>query len=297
MSLDATIHAAIPAARLPSPPWNRLGHGVWGDVFDLGDGSVLKLVRHKGGIGNGHDILFAEVRALDLLRGLTGAVATASLQGFGEIAPEISDLADYCGWLRMTHLPGMTAMRLLSRTDDPTQHARIMRRIGEAAAQFHLKSAGLVPRGSGLAPLSLQRLDEIATIVPDMAGACREVAAVLQAADQHPFLHGDINGGNVLFADPSDPATSGIGLVDLGEAQSGPVEIELRHLHDIGGPAEAMVEGYTGMAGRKPEPHVLAAAHCLNALGTLAISTLGTVPGLDAGAARSAAQAGLSKLR
>jgi hypothetical protein len=296
MSLDATTHAAIPTARLPSPPWTRLGHGVWGDVFDLGDGSVLKLVRHKGGIGSGQDILFAEVRALDLLRGLTGAVATASLQGFGEIGQEMPDLADYCGWLRMTHLPGVTAMRLLSRIENPAQRAQIMRRIGEAAAQFHVKSAGLAPRKSGLAPLSLQRLDEIAAIVPEMASACGEVAAVLQAADQHPFLHGDINGGNVLFADPSAPATSGIGLVDLGEAQSGPVEIELRHLHDFGGPTEAMVEGYTDIAGRKPDAHVLAAAHCLNALGTLAISTLGTVPGLDPGAAWSAAQAALTKL-
>ena len=303
MVTETAIHAGLPNAGLPAPPWQRIGHGVWGDIFDLGDGSVLKLVRHHGGIGSGRDILFGEVRALDLLRGLTRPVTTAALHGFGEIDADAPALEGFCGWIRMGRLPGVTASALLADTRSRDDRITIMRRIGEAAGQFHQQSGSLVPEGAGLPDLTARRLSEITDIVPDMGVNCERVGAVLHWADPHPFLHGDINGGNVLFADPAAPATSALGLIDLGEAQCGVTEIELRHLHDFAGcdarsngMAAALIEGYAATTGHTPRPELLTAAYCLNTLGTLAIARLGTVPGLDESRARQAAMAALAKL-
>jgi len=301
---DTVLYAALARHELPAPPWATLGSGVWGDVFDLGDGTVLKIVRHTGGIGSGKAIFTTEVAALESANGLGGRVAAARLRDAaaidsGSLAPA-SPLQDFCGWIRMSKLPGATASALLSATDDGDRQAAIMWRLGEAAATFHRQMAEHVAeQGPEFAPrpaLSQERLVQIADIVPDMRSACMDVAGILASGPQHPFLHGDINGGNVLLSDPHHIERATAGLVDWGEAQSGPVEIELRHMHEIGGPAEAMREGYEETAGSEIDPTRLAAALCMNALGTLAIATLGTVRGLDPVAARATAEERLKAL-
>lgn len=196
----------------------------------------------------------------------------------------------------MSKLPGKTAMSILAGPIDTPQKAAVMRRLGEVTAMLHDQIRQPPPDQQPMPPVSQNRLLQIADIVPDMRSACMEVAAILAAGPQHPFLHGDINGGNVLFADAQDHAHSNIGLVDWGEAQSGPVEIELRHMKDIGGPAEAMTEGYEAVSNTSLDPTRLAAALCMNALGTLAIATLGTVEGLDPAKARRSALLSLEKL-
>lgn len=284
---DTFIHRTLENTDLPAPPWTTLGMGVWGHVFDLGDGSVLKIVRRKGGIGSGAEIFDGEVAALKATHTLKGNVRTARLVAASAIHPQTEGLEEYCGWIHMSRLPGKTVSCLLSGDVATPAKEAVMRRLGEAAAQLHRQSAALVTDVPGLPALSQQRLQQIADSVPDMRSACADVGAVLAAGPQHPFLHGDINGGNALFSDPDNIATSSVGLVDWGEAQSGPIEIELRHMHDIGGPAEAMIEGYQAQGGAAPDPIRVAAALCLNALGTLAIATLGTVPGLDPETART----------
>lgn len=284
---DRDIHTAVAEAALPPPPWRTLGAGVWGDVFDLGDGTVLKAVRETGGIGAGADILEGEVAALKAVDGLGGHLRAATLlaSSLDRGAPALP--TGYCGWIHMSKLAGETAQTALGRAAAAQPGAALMHRIGQAAALFHQRSGDLTGSRSPFPAVSQQRLNEIADIVPDMKTACAEVGAVLAAGPQHPFLHGDINGGNVLIDAKDGLAASTIGLVDWGEAQTGPIEIELRHMHDMGGPADAMADGYESVAGTKPDPGRLAAALCLNALGTLAIATLGTVRGLDPVRART----------
>jgi Ser/Thr protein kinase RdoA (MazF antagonist) len=206
-----------------------------------------------------------------------------------KFSPSADELGDYCGWLHMSKLPGRTAMSTLAGLSDPAQRTAIMRRLGEATALLHTQTRQLHAGKGPMPPVSQDRLLQIADIVPDMRSACLEVAAILSAGPQHPFLHGDINGGNVLFADEHDHAQSDVGLVDWGEAQSGPVEIELRHMNDFGGPADAMIEGYEAISDTPLDPARLNAALSMNALGTLAIATLGTVEGLDPSNARDVA--------
>lgn len=290
MTLQAYISDALSGLALPSPPWRRIGGGVWGIVFDLGDKTVLKLVKHRGGIGSGAAIHEGETRALSLLGGLGGRVRTAKPVASGTFDPDTEGLADFCGWIRMAYLPGTPVAGLMVQARDSETREELMRRTGEVAAQFHAASKPLAPRDPPLPAVSQQRLLEIADIVGDMRQACGEVAAVLSAGPQHRFLHGDINGGNVLLT----PGAGG--LVDLGEVQSGPIEIELRHARDLGGPADAMLRAYCNEAETDLDPNRLAAAFCLNALGTLAIATLGTVPDLDPAAARGRAREALSAL-
>lgn len=286
---DHAIHAALHEHGLPPPPWTPLGSGVWGDVFDLHDGSVLKLVCHSGGIGSGLQILDGETAALQAAAGLRPPIAAARLIAGAKINPTTDGMGDYCGWIRMSKLAGRTAMNILAGPIDSAKKVAIMRRLGEAAALLHTKTRDL-PAGQGpMPPVSQDRLLQIADIVPDMRSACLEVAAILADGPQHPFLHGDINGGNVLFADEQEFAHSNVGMVDWGEAQSGPVEIELRHMNDIGGPADAMIEGYASVSDTSLDPTRLNAALSMNALGTLAIATLGTVAGLDPSEARRVA--------
>lgn len=286
---DQAIHAALHDHGLPPPPWTPLGSGVWGDVFDLHDGSVLKLVCHSGGIGSGRQILDGETAALQAAANLRQPVAAARFIAAARFNPSADELGDYCGWLHMSKLPGRTAMSILAGPIDLTQKTTIMRRLGEAAALLHTQTRQLHAGKGPMPPVSQDRLLQIADIVPDIRSACLEVATILATGPQHPFLHGDINGGNVLFANEHNHAQSDVGLVDWGEAQSGPVEIELRHMNDIGGPAEAMIEGYEAVSGTSLDPTRLNAALSMNALGTLAIATLGTVEGLDPSKARDVA--------
>ncbi len=272
---------------LPEPPWPLLGRGVWGAVHDLGDGTVLKLVTREGGIGSGAAIFQGERDALALLGGLDGAVRTAQLTASGKLEGAL------CGWLRMTRLAGMTVQALLTQANDERARAAIMFRVGEAAAQFHAAASQFAPPG-GMPATWRQRLAEIEDIVPDMRNACAEAGDVLADAPALAFLHGDINPPNVLL----DGKVAG--LVDLGEAQSGPAALDLRHAFDFAGPAEAMFDGYVAGGGAMPGADTVAAAVAFNALGTLAIARLGTVAGLDPERALSDARtrlAGLGKTR
>ncbi|MEP0068501.1 phosphotransferase [Pyruvatibacter sp.] len=293
---DHAIHAALSKHGLPPPPWTPLGSGVWGDVFDLHDGSVLKLVCHSGGIGSGQQILDGETAALQAAACLQQPIAAARFIAGAKINPSAEDLGDYCGWIRMSKLPGRTAMSILAGPMDFTQKTALMCRLGETVALLHTQTRNLPAGQEPMPTVSQDRLLQIADIVPDMRSACLEVATILAAGPQHPFLHGDINGGNVLFASEHNHAQSDVGLVDWGEAQSGPVEIELRHMTDIGGPAEAMIEGYEAVSNTPLDPTRLNAALSMNALGTLAIATLGTVEVLNPDKARQTALARLATL-
>jgi hypothetical protein len=91
------------------PPTRLLGEGVWGCVYDLGDGTVLKIAREGcAGIGSGGAKIENECVALQLLAAtdaLAGLIPVVC--GRGDIPPT-SPLAagGFTVWLRMTRMPG-----------------------------------------------------------------------------------------------------------------------------------------------------------------------------------------------
>ena len=115
---------------LPPPPWNELGEGLWGIVFDLGDGSVLKLVRKRGGLGSPAALIHREVAAIKALGGgRCGGFDMPELLGHGDIdLPANPFVAPLEGWLRLSKLNG----RRLGDAIPPTPDGR--QRLGETLA-------------------------------------------------------------------------------------------------------------------------------------------------------------------
>ncbi|MBC7103499.1 MAG: phosphotransferase [Parvibaculum sp.] len=104
--LHEAIAGDVPG--LPAGPWVLLGEGLWGSVHDLGDGSVLKLVRRNGGLGTGESKHYRETAALRLLDGLQGSAprlprlldAGRFENAYGFSGPPLA------GWLRLEKLEG-----------------------------------------------------------------------------------------------------------------------------------------------------------------------------------------------
>src|SRR5215475_10738195 len=111
MTADDAACAAWIAEALPAQaaaPWRVLGRGLWGPTVDLGDGTVLKLVRRAAGIGDGLDIAANEARVLAALAGqrFEGfAIPTLVAHGrFGE--RDAAAAAGYGAWLQLTRVRG-----------------------------------------------------------------------------------------------------------------------------------------------------------------------------------------------
>src|SRR5262245_27898021 len=90
-------------------PTRLIGEGVWGRVYDLGDGTVLKIARERcAGIGSGGAKIENECIALQLLAA-AGALAglIPVVRGRGDIPPTLPLAAEgFTVWLRMTRMPG-----------------------------------------------------------------------------------------------------------------------------------------------------------------------------------------------
>lgn len=98
---DAVAGLSMDAVRV-------LGHGLWGPTLDLGDGTLLKLVRRRAGIGDGLDIYGNEAGVLAALGGRSlGHLAVPLLVSHGTFATHTTAAAHgYAAWLRLTRVAG-----------------------------------------------------------------------------------------------------------------------------------------------------------------------------------------------
>jgi hypothetical protein len=134
-------------------PTRLLGEGVWGRVYDLGDGTVLKIAREQcAGIGSGRAKIENECEGLTLLAAagvLAGLVPV--VRGRGDI-PSSSPLAreGFAVWLRMTKVSGRTISA--DDIDELSRHeqSRIGGDLGVVLARVHagLRHALAVARRS-----------------------------------------------------------------------------------------------------------------------------------------------------
>src|SRR5262245_21011906 len=119
-------------------PARLIGEGVWGRVYDLGDGTVLKIAREAcAGIGSGGAKIENECIALQLLAA-AGALAglIPVVRGRGDIPPTSPLAAEgFTVWSHMTRMPG----RIFSPDEigglSSSQQSRIGRDIGVAVAR------------------------------------------------------------------------------------------------------------------------------------------------------------------
>lgn len=155
-TIHETVSGEIPD--LPQGPWPLLGEGLWGTVHDLGDGSVLKLVRRNGGLGSGESKHYREVTALRLLGAIDGLRLPRLLDAgrfanaYGFSGPPLA------GWLRLEKLDGMPVDENGLYALRGEERERLGEEIGAAIAAFHADTAALAAAAEKLGSPALRSI-------------------------------------------------------------------------------------------------------------------------------------------
>ncbi len=270
-SIDDITHAALSAqgVTLPPPPWKELGAGLWGVVFDLGDGSVLKLVRKRGGLGSAAALIQREVAALEAFGGQRcGGFEIPNLAGHGDINlpanPFVSPLE---GWMRLTKLEGRRLGDAIPTTPDGRQ--RLGETLGAALADFHRAATPIAIAAGFRASDPIRRaIGQLREALPKpgdkaLCDAVKNRWASL-STDPPVFLHGDVNFSNILVTEGGT-----FSLLDFAESGTGPRHAEFRHFEDRPEVRDAIFMGYQAVSGDPIDLEVYYLAATVNALATL----------------------------
>jgi len=196
-----------------------LGSGLWGDVIDLGDGSVLKLARQScAGIGDGRVKI---AREYEILREIESAGRSEELLvpkalGWGDIPANTKAASSGCSlWLRITRIPGSPyKVAQLARLEN-TELDRIGAEIGLALARLHIGFRQIIK----LPPESIFESvyhaavndEEVLVLIEKVEKALSRTSSQILLAP----IHGDFNISNLLFEQGRLT-----GIVDFAEARS-----------------------------------------------------------------------------
>jgi len=271
MTVDAAACAAWIAEALPgraAEPWRVLGRGLWGPTLDLGDGTVLKLVRRAAGIGDGLDIAANEARLLTALAGQRfDGFAIPALVAHGRFGEgSAAATAGYGAWLRLTRVPGMPfdAGRLDALPADRQQ--AFAADLGRTVAR--LQQGGAVLAGRSTPPLDerwralLLGLRHASPNDQDLCDRLRAAIDALPATGRSAFVHGDAHLSNLLVDDGGHIC----GVVDFAEGGRGFPEIDLAYLHWLPEIAAAARAAYEAAAARRIDARAYRLAGALYAL-------------------------------
>ena len=236
---------------LPRAGADLLGHGLWGPTVDLRDGTVLKLVRRRAGIGDGLDIQGNEVRVLEALGGRRlGSLEIPRLVSHGSFAADTAAAADgYAAWLHLTRVAGRLCgeerlARLSARDRD-----RFAGGLGETIATLQAEGGRACGNSATLDDRVSALLAGLAAASPADADLCAALAESLTAipeGSRSGFVHGDAHLSNVLVGE------DGLirGIIDFAEAGRGFPEIDLVYLHWLPQIASGALRSYEASAGR-----------------------------------------------
>lgn len=269
--LHEAIAGDVPG--LPAGPWTLLGEGLWGSVHDLGDGSVLKLVRRNGGLGTGESKHYRETAALRLLDGLQGSAprlprlldAGRFENAYGFSGPPLA------GWLRLEKLEGKAVDEGRLYALKAEERERLGEEIGSALAHFHERAAARMDEAEKLGSPGLRSIAEAMTRISDPDLRARlELLKDMWSMEEAPrvLLHGDLNLSNVLSARGLPVA-----LVDFAEAGTGFPEEDFRHFDNPGPMRDAIFRSYAAVSGRAIDMHRFRMAVAVNAACSLAIGS------------------------
>lgn len=269
-SIEDLTHATLDSqgVTLPPPPWHQIGEGLWGIVYDLGDGSVLKLVRKRGGLGAPGPLIQREVTALKALGNRRcGGFDIPELLGHGDIdLPANPFVAPLEGWLRLSKLEGKRLGEAIPPTPDGRQ--RLGETLGAALADFHHDAKAIsetedLPPNDPILRAVGQLRDALAK--PDDKALCDSLKERWMSLSTSPvFLHGDVNLSNILVSDDGR-----FGLLDFAECGMGPPHAEFRHFEERPEIRDAIFMGYQAASGTPIDLDVYYLAATVNALGTL----------------------------
>jgi len=261
---------------LPAPAdWRLAGEGLWGSVYDLGDGSVLKIVRRHGGLGNGEALHHREVSALTLLDGLaTSYMRVPKLIGGQAFKNNyLGSAPPLAGWLRMEALEG-TRLSTDSVLTMPARARDLLgERIGAAIADFNEAATGLATKAESKLADTISRSLTLARNQLGNAEMHRAADAIAGAWDARKergplvFVHGDLNPSNII----DNGANAPLGLVDFAESGWSLAETEFRHFEPLGTMRDSAFRGFTARRGTGPDLTAYYLASAADALMTVAL--------------------------
>jgi Ser/Thr protein kinase RdoA (MazF antagonist) len=257
-------------------PTRLLGEGVWGRVYDLGDGTVLKIAREQcAGIGSGRAKIENECEALTLLAE-AGVLAdlVPVVRGRGDI-PFSSPLAKegFAVWLHMTKVAG----RAISpeEVDKLSRHERskIGRGFGVALARVHagLRDALAVVRRSLVPADAVETYADLANAAAQLGDPfyVDAVAQLTRARRRIPSevlghpIHGDFNSSNILVAEDGRIC----GILDFAEWRTDFPENDFAHmLQELPALSDHVIASYERESGFAADPLRLTLASAENAL-------------------------------
>ena len=257
-----------PAAKL-------LGEGVFGRVYDLNDGTVLKIARGVcAGIGSGAAKIAHEYAALTLLAANAEPPSFVPRpRGHGAI-PASSPLAGegFSHWLRSTKLAGTPLAAHNIKTMSGGERWALGDAIGAGLARLHAALAEAIartampeePSGDDAYAEILEVAREIGD--PLYLGA---IAALQRARSRVPpaildrASHSDVNISNWLFG----PDREVCGVVDFAEWGRDFPEKDLSDiLHELPELGPPLLATYEREANFRPDPYRLALGAAENAL-------------------------------
>jgi len=257
-------------------PTRLIGEGVWGRVYDLGDGTVLKIARETcAGIGSGGAKIENECVALQLLAA-AGALAglIPVVRGNGEIPPASPLAAEgFTVWLRMTKMPGRSISPEHVSGLSRSRQSRLARDIGIALARVQ----AALRDGVAVAPTSIAPAGAAAAYA-EITGAAEQlgdpfylnaIATLTRARSQvAPAVlthttHGDFNTSNILVGDDGGIC----GILDFAEWGADFPEKDFAHiLQELPAIADHVVASYERASGVVTDPARLTLALAENAL-------------------------------
>jgi hypothetical protein len=253
-----------------------LGEGVWGRVYDLGDGTVLKIAREQcAGIGSGRAKVENECEALMLLAaGGTLAGLVPVVRGRGGI-PSCSPFASegFAVWLRMTKVSGRTISADDIDTLSRREQSRIGRDLGVTLAHVHagLRHALAVAQRSLPAVGAVETYADIAHAAarlgdPFYVDAVAQLTRVRRRIPSevlgHP-IHGDFNSSNILVAEDGRIC----GILDFAEWRADFPEKDFVHiLQELPTLSDDVIASYERESGFAADPLRLTLGSAENAL-------------------------------
>ena len=236
-------------ADLPMDDARVLGRGLWGPTLDLGDGTLVKLVRHRAGIGAGLDIHANEVRVLAALGGRPlGHLEVPRLLAHAAFAAGSRAVAEgYAAWMRLKRVAGTPFSEERLARLSAHERNRFAGSFGESIAGLHREAASVFSNESIPLDDRVQALlDGLAAASPADGGLCAGLTATLVAIPAvRGFIHGDFHLSNLLVGE--DGLISGV--VDFAEAGRGLREIDLAYLHWLSHIAVEARRAYEAAAG------------------------------------------------
>jgi len=230
---SAALFAAEAVPGLSTTSGRILGRGLWGPTLDLGDGTVMKLVRGRAGIGDGLEICANEAHVLAALDGCRiDGFAIPRLVAHGRFGTGTDAVAaGFVAWLRMTRLPGVpfNEHKLSALSDGGRRD--FAGSFGRAIAALHAGGASLLSRHAldDRCESLLLGLWHVSRTDRELCDRLLAEVRAMPTARRTAFVHGDMHLGNLLV----DENGRVCGVIDFAEAGRGFPETDLAYLQGL----------------------------------------------------------------